>query len=575
MTGGLSFQLDGFERAFPFVLVLGHDGSLVHRGPSWERLAEPPPLQKHWLHSFEMVRPKVEIADGSWAGFAGKLVLLRRRVDGLMVRGELSALDHGLACFFGSPFVKSLEQLRQTGLRISDFAAHDALGDLLFLLQGHRAALDDAKNLSESLSRRSEELRRAARDAERANRAKSAFLAVMSHEIRTPMNGMGSMADLLWNSELTDEQRECVQVLRSCAATLRDIVDDVLDISKIEEDRMELESAPFSPVKLLEETCRIYTQSASDRGIRLHWLHDSSAPQLVLGDVTRVRQVLSNLLTNALKFTDTGSVRVTLQVDDRRASESGLARREPPSAVQVGPEDESDLLADGMLRFVVQDTGCGIPPIAQERVFDAFAQGDVSTTRRFGGTGLGLTICRSLVTMMRGSIELVHSCPSGSTFAFSIPAARAEEVAEVADGGAEAPLEAPPGLEVLVADDNAVNRIVAKKLIEKLGSRAVQAANGREAVTAFESGSFDLVLMDMHMPEMDGLAATAAIRRLEVDRGDPRTPVIAFTADILSSGKQAEETLDFDGVLAKPVRLDELRELFARIAGRKPGPAVV
>jgi signal transduction histidine kinase/ActR/RegA family two-component response regulator len=389
-------------------------------------------------------------------------------------------------------------------------------------------------DLDRKVRERTSELLAAKRVAEEASRAKSEFLANMSHEIRTPMNGIIGMTDLALMTMLSDTQRDYLQTVRNSAESLLVIINDILDFSKIEAGKLEITPVDFSLRTLVGDTLKPMSIRAAEKHLRLTLDINAGVPDAIVGDPIRLRQVLVNLVANALKFTDTGGILVR------------IVHEEEPDGAHV------------TLHVSVVDTGIGIPEDKQVAIFQAFTQADGSTTRVYGGTGLGLTISGQLVSLMGGQIQVESTPGRGSAFYFSItvPLA-AKPVALKPVVKAAAPVVDARALRVLVAEDNVVNRKLAEHLLRQRGHDPLMVVNGREAVDALGCGSFDLVLMDLQMPEMDGFEATAAIRALEQSTGS-RVPIVALTAHAMEGDRQRCLDADMDGYVSKPIDAGEL-----------------
>jgi signal transduction histidine kinase/ActR/RegA family two-component response regulator len=371
-------------------------------------------------------------------------------------------------------------------------------------------------------------LQRARQRAEASAVARAQFLANMSHEIRTPMNGVLGLTELVLSTDLTPTQREHLQLAHDSGRRLLGILNDILDLSRIESGRMPVESIPFQLPGVLAASLQVVQPMAQAKGLRVQLDQEPGVPEWVLGDPMRLQQVLVNLLGNAVKFSNRGDV--TLDVRHRLS----------PSGRHA-------------IHFAVTDQGIGIAPEDQERVFEAFTQADATTTRRFGGTGLGLAISRELTRMMGGELTVESQLGAGSTFRFAL------EFPPAPSAGETAPLLDAPGrtLRILAAEDNPVNRMVLERILRRAGHQVRLVENGRQAVEAAVAESFDAIIMDVHMPELDGLDAIRAIRAHETRSGH-HTPILALTALAAMGDQERCLAAGADSYLAKPYRADEL-----------------
>jgi len=407
------------------------------------------------------------------------------------------------------------------------------------------------------LERVAERLHEARAEAEAASQAKSAFLANMSHELRTPLNGMLGMLALLETSRLDDDQADHLRTARQSATHLLDLLNDILDISKLESGRLDIVPHALDLPRLLQDVRSLMALSAASKGLTLQLVVAPEVPQWVLADGMRLKQILFNLMSNAVKFTEHGEVALE---------------------VGAGQADDETLPGDGhALRFVVRDTGIGMDEAMRARLFQRFSQGDASTSRRYGGTGLGLEISRSLARLMGGDIAVASVPDQGSRFTLRLrlPAAAAGRAP-----GQPAPRgprtgSPPVGLDLLVVDDHPVNRKFMAILLRRMGHQVRLAADGLAALGAVRQQVPDLVFMDLHMPVMDGLQATLALRALPAPAG--QVPIVALTADAFADTRQRVMAVGMNFFLSKPVQADDIEALLAdrfgaRAAGAPPGP---
>jgi signal transduction histidine kinase/CheY-like chemotaxis protein len=529
-------EVDSFEDLEAF--LLGNEAVAKSLTCPFEDVME---IAQRSEHLFEKVGRTIYIPStmaelGEAYLFAGELELARICLE----RGKTQSAE-----IVSQPFLKgihrSLAQVYE-GLQLFEESNSELKEVLRLTDQTLRKDIDHCvrhavlKQEMEWTKREANLLRLSRDNAEGANRLKSEFLANMSHEIRTPMNGVLGLTSLLIETPLEPQQLEYVRLIRSSGESLLQVINDILDVSRIEAGKFSIDNSNYNLPSLLWELTELMRGRAQEKGLRMVTDIPPGVPDDLVGDPLRIRQILLNLVGNAIKFTASGEIRI-----------------------EVGVRDKTLLIA-------VQDSGIGIPPEVQEMVFESFTQADRTTHRQYGGTGLGLTICKQLTTLMGGSIHLESHPGQGSRFWIELPLCLADESAPTSLAASNhlsgIPQDWPlHSLHVLLADDDPINRKVAQKLLERLGATVEVVVNGREAVDRVLLSHYDVILMDCQMPVMDGYEATREIRAREKD-SEVRRPIVALTANAMQGDRQTCLESGMDDYLTKPINPRELVKVF-------------
>ena len=526
----IRLRSEELDRLYPAHLCVGMDEVIQHVGPSLTRFLGDEIVGKNFFDVFKFEQPSRISAIKALKNFRRELFIQAKNNSRLHLRGSSIIRRDRVLMLMGH--VAREESEDQLDLHFDDYGPSDETLDLILMREQNRSLLEDARKNALLL----EEKRKA---AEAASRTKSIFLATLSHEIRTPLNGVLGMADFLGTTELSSKQEDALRIIASSGKNLLSILNQVLDLSKVEAGKLELERREFDLKELVEDASNLFAMKAEEKGL---YCRVSTDEGRFIGDEGRIRQILSNLVFNAIKFTQSGGVDVR---------------------VKCSPCDDAD---QTQLKFEVEDTGIGLEKSVSEHLFTPFYQGDASVTRRFGGTGLGLSISKHLTELMGGTMSVESQYETGSTFGFTIRLDKA-----VSEGKAEnqrvinSEPTLYPDMRVLAAEDNKTNQIVLSTFLQRFGIIPTMVDNGQKAIDLWQSQKFDLILMDIRMPQMGGEEATRMIRSLEEAGIREHTPIIAVTANVMQEQRDQYRRLGMDDVLGKPIDIKMLEDLLWRV----------
>jgi len=531
----LKFGEEQLDLLFPFHIVLNKEWQVLQVGSSLKRIY-PSLSQNTSIKDHCSLRGTVK-HDDPWDldHLTQRLLLVEIQGTEIVLRGQIIECEKdSLLLFIGSPWVRDTSTMRILDLSISDFAVHDPTIDFVLVVQASQMALKESKELAEELDEQRSIAIEARTMAEKANEEKSTFLANISHEIRTPLHNILAITSLLDTRSMDEAQCRDIDLIRSSSESLLGLLNNVLDLSKLEAGYIEPYNEDFSLRELLYNALGPLRWNADQKGLVFEIALSPQMPEMIYGDMGKLRQIIVNLVNNAVKFTETGLVKVSA---DTSVSDASVE-----------------------LRIEVLDTGIGISADQRESIFQAFTQASASTNRKYGGTGLGLSICSHLAALVGGRIELESELGKGSVFSFvcryDLPQNSNEAMPEVLAHTQS------PELRILLAEDNATSRLVAQRILERKGFFVSLAENGKQALDSHAQQEFDLVLMDVQMPIVDGLAATRKIR--EREQSKHRVPIIALTANATSEDRNKCAAAGMDDYLAKPFSADDLYEVLGR-----------
>ena len=517
-----------FEKLFPFHIVINENCEMIKVGRSMQKHL-PDLMILGFFDLFKIKRPfSAKPNFESIIKYQNQIFVLEFLPKNILFKGQLIKEENdNNAIFLLTPWLTNVEQLETSGILITDFAMHDSVPDLLQVLKNQDLSLLDYKLLSEKLKLAKDE-------AEENQRVKSQFLANMSHEIRTPINGILGLADFLLQKQLDKETHDYVGIIQNSGELLLHIVNDILDFSKIEADKIVFESIAFNLNDELAKLFKSLSFIANKNHNTLDYEIAPNTPELISCDLGKLQQILSNLISNASKFTKDGYIDVAI-------SSSILSENK------------------GILQISVKDTGIGIPEDKIDTIFQSFTQENATTSRKYGGTGLGLTITKRLIELQGGSLKVQSRVGVGSDFTFSIPFDVVNKIQENNNLDFDIEKVCFNQQKILLVDDNKINLLVAKLLLVHWNLEVDEANNGLVALELVKNNHYDLILMDMQMPEMDGLEATKLIRLMNNDVKN--IPIIAMTANVLEEEKNKCFDAGMNDYISKPFNKIEFAKI--------------
>jgi len=543
--------------AFPFYLTLNKQLEIEEVGESLRTICPEVNVGNALADAFEIVRPRSSITFTALRQLTQSLVILKNIKSGLTLRYQILPDESEEFVFLvGNPFIRSKEDFKRFGLTLRHFALHDVLPDFMMVLQPKDMLIEETKDLAAKLRQkeadlvkvnetletkvleRTAELYRAKKAAELANMSKSLFLANISHELRTPLNAIMGMGDLLAETRLNQEQKELLKDVSYSASVLAELVEQLLTFSQIEDGTIDQSQLPFSPRELLDELEARFIPKCDEKALKLNIKAQPGIPDSIIVAGRTLRKILVNLLSNAIKFTSEGEI--TLEMGYHLSSDTSSA----------------------VLEVCVSDTGIGIAEVHSDYIFDRFTQIDNSSTRKYGGSGIGLAVVKELVDKANGEISLSSIPGEGSAFTVRLPVLLGKaNTPGISDGGVINP---DFRLDVLVVEDNRMNQRLIEKVLKGCGCNVKVANNGKIALEILDSDAFDLILMDLQMPVMGGLEATRKIRQLEVST--KKTPIVALTANVTHKDRTACFEAGMNAFLSKPLSRPELYKVLQTLS---------